>query len=71
MRTAGEEWLPRFFPWETYGIIPKAAVAKQAIPRCNLTYVDGQDMMKQIKGYFDVLFAAKPASIGVLRVSRM
>ena len=49
---------------ETYGIIPKAAVAKQAIPRCNLTYVDGQDMMKQIKVYFDVLFAAKPASIG-------
>ena len=49
---------------EQYEIIPKAAVAKAAIPGCNLTYVDGDAMMKQIKGYFDVLFAANPQSIG-------
>lgn len=49
---------------ETYGIIPKAAVAKKAIPNCNLTFVAGADMQKQIGGYFDVLFAANPASIG-------
>ncbi len=49
---------------ETYGIIPKAAIAKQAIPRCNLTFVSGDAMMNQIKGYYDVLFAANPKSIG-------
>lgn len=49
---------------ETYGIIPKAAVAKQAIPRCNLTYVDGADMKEQLGGYLKVLFDADPKSVG-------
>lgn len=49
---------------EQYGIIPKAAVAKAAIPGCALTYVDGSAMMDDIRGYFDVLFAANPKSIG-------
>lgn len=49
---------------EKFEIIPKAAVAKQAIPNCNLTYVAGKEMKEQISGYFDVLFAANPASIG-------
>lgn len=49
---------------EKYGIIPKSTLAKQAIPRCSLTYVAGNDMMSQIKGYFDVLYAASPKSLG-------
>lgn len=49
---------------EKYGMIPKAALAKAAIPGCSLTYVDGDAMMKQIKGYFDVLYAADPKSVG-------
>ncbi len=49
---------------ETYGIIPKAAVAKKAIPNCNLTFVAGADMQKKISGYFQVLFDANPAAIG-------
>ena len=49
---------------ESYGIIPKAAVAKQAIPRCNLVYIDGAEMKAQIWGYFDVLYAANPKSVG-------
>lgn len=49
---------------ESYGIIPKAAVAKQAIPRCNLVYIDGAEMQAQIAGYFDVLYAANPKSVG-------
>jgi NitT/TauT family transport system substrate-binding protein len=49
---------------EKYGIIPKAAVAKAALPRCGLTYIDGKDMMEQVKGYFDVLFKANPKSVG-------
>lgn len=49
---------------EKYEIIPKAAVAKQAIPNCNLTFVAGKEMQEKITGYFQVLFDAKPASIG-------
>ncbi len=49
---------------EQYGIIPKAAVAKQAIPNCNITYLAGQEMKDSISGYFQVLFEAGPKSIG-------
>ena len=49
---------------EEYEIIPKAAIAKAAIPGCSLTYIDSNDMMDKIKGYFDVLFAANPQSVG-------
>ena len=49
---------------EKYEIIPKAAVAKQAIPNCNLTFVAGEEMQKQITGYFKVLFDANPSSVG-------
>ncbi len=49
---------------EKYGIIPKAAVAKQAIPRCNLTFVAGDEMKNRIGGYLEVLFTANPQSIG-------
>ena len=49
---------------ETTGIIPKAAVAKQAIPGCNLTFVAGETMKTEINGYFSVLFEANPKSLG-------
>lgn len=49
---------------ETYGIIPKAAVAKQAIPRCGLTFVTGAAMKQQLAGYLDVLFKANPKVVG-------
>ena len=49
---------------ETYEIIPKAAVAKKAIPGCNLTYIAGSDMKQQIGGYFEVLLAANLQSVG-------
>lgn len=49
---------------ETYGIIPGAAIAKAAIPNCNLTFVSGKEMKNAIGGYFDVLFQADPTSIG-------
>ena len=49
---------------ETYGIIPAAAVAKAAIPNCNIAYVDGKEMKNSIEGYFKVLFDADPTSIG-------
>ncbi len=49
---------------ETYGIIPKAAVAKKAIPNCGLVFVSGADMKAQIAGYYNVLFTANPKSVG-------
>ena len=49
---------------EAHGIIPKAAVAKRALPDANLCFVTGEDMVSGIQGYYGVLFAADPASIG-------
>ena len=49
---------------ETYGIVPKAAVAKKALPDANLCFITGDDMIAGIQGYYEVLFAADPASIG-------
>ena len=49
---------------EQYGIIPKAALAKQAIPQCGLTYVVGSDMKTLLSGYLTVMFKANPKSVG-------
>ena len=49
---------------EEQGIIPSAAVAKSAIPNCNITYVDGAEMKKGVGAYFKVLFDRDPSSVG-------
>ncbi len=49
---------------ETYKIAASAAIAKKAIPTCNLCYVTGKDMKDNVNGYFNVLFKADPTSIG-------
>lgn len=49
---------------ETAGIIPKAAVAKKALPDANLCFITGNDMIDGIQGYYQVLYAADPTSIG-------
>lgn len=49
---------------EQYGVIPAAAVAKNAIPRCQLTFISGEEMQKEIARYYQVLFEANPKSIG-------
>lgn len=49
---------------ETYGIIPKAAIAKKAIPNCNLTFVDGKEMKTKLSGYLKVLFDADKTAVG-------
>ena len=48
---------------EQYGIVPKAAIARAAIPQANMIFVAGADM-KSISSYYEVLFAADPESIG-------
>ncbi len=49
---------------EEYGIVAKAAIAKLAIPDCNLVYIAGEEMRDQIQGYYQVLYQADPSSIG-------
>ena len=49
---------------ETFGIVPKAAIATKAIPSCNLVCITGEEIRTTIEPYYEVLFAANPASIG-------
>lgn len=49
---------------EAQGIIPKAAVAKKAIPNCHIVFVTGEEMKEQIAPFFQVLFNANPKSVG-------
>lgn len=49
---------------EQLGIVPKAAVAKLAIPDCNLVFITGEEMRDQIQGYYQVLFMANSDSLG-------
>ncbi|MEG2174316.1 MAG: ABC transporter substrate-binding protein, partial [Oscillospiraceae bacterium] len=46
------------------GIVPSAAIAKQAIPACNITLIDGDEMQTKAGGYLQVLFEQNPASVG-------
>ncbi len=49
---------------ETFGIVPKAAIAKKAIPNCNLCFISGKEMKTKLSGYLTVLFNANNASVG-------
>lgn len=42
----------------------KAAVAEKAIPYCNITYLDGEEMQIAMEGYLNVLFEQNPKSVG-------
>lgn len=44
--------------------ILKADAAKEAIPFCNIVYIDGEQMKNAVSGYFQVLFDANPKSVG-------
>ncbi len=48
----------------TYKITASEAIAKKAIPTCNLCYVVGSDMKTNVNGYLNVLFTADKTSIG-------
>lgn len=48
---------------EKYDIV-KAAVAEKAIPGCNVTYLDGEEMKTAMEGYLQVLYDANPKSVG-------
>lgn len=49
---------------EKYEIIPKAALAKKAIPNCNIVFIEGDEMQTMSNNIFKMLFEANPQSIG-------
>ena len=49
---------------ERFGIIPKAAVAKKALPGSNLFFAEGAEMKARITPFYEILFGFAPASVG-------
>ncbi|MBE6538900.1 MAG: ABC transporter substrate-binding protein [Ruminococcaceae bacterium] len=49
---------------EEFGIIPKAPLAKKAIPNCNIAFLAGEEMAEGMMSFYRVLYAANPASVG-------
>jgi NitT/TauT family transport system substrate-binding protein len=47
-----------------FGIIDDAAIAEQAIPRCYLVCLTGDEMRMALSMYLDVLYQADPAAVG-------
>ena len=46
-----------------YKIVP-TPIAKKAIPHCNITFIDGNEMKDKLSAYLNVLYNANPKSIG-------
>lgn len=48
---------------EKYDIV-KAAVAKKAIPYCNVTSIAGKEMKEKLSKYLEALYSQEPAAVG-------
>lgn len=46
------------------GIIAKESIARKAIPDCNITYIDGEEMKQALSGYLNVLYEQDASSVG-------
>ncbi|MBE6749971.1 MAG: ABC transporter substrate-binding protein [Ruminococcaceae bacterium] len=49
---------------EEYEIVTPAAVAKKAIPHCNIVYQDGKEMKENLSAYLNFLYEKSNASVG-------
>lgn len=49
---------------EEYGIIASSAIAKLAIPYCNIVYQDGETMKTNLSAYLNFLYGYNPSSVG-------
>lgn len=45
-------------------IVPKAPLAKKALPFCNIKFLSGEEMKAALSGYLEVLFEQNAASVG-------
>lgn len=48
---------------EQQGVVAKAAIAKKALPACNIVCRTGDEMQKDVSAYLSVLCAADPAAV--------
>ena len=46
-----------------YDIAPEA-VARKALPLCNIVYIDGEEMIEKLGGYLNVLAGQNPKAVG-------
>ena len=46
------------------GIVGKEAIAKKAIPYCNVTCITGEEMKRALESYLEVLYGFDPTSVG-------
>ena len=49
---------------EAAGIFAKAAVAAKAVPNCNVCFVTGEDMQRELGAFLEVMLEKAPQSIG-------
>jgi len=49
---------------EKVGIVENAAVAKKALPRCNICFEKGIEMKEEVGDFLKLLFDAEPNSVG-------
>ncbi len=49
---------------EAAGIFAKAAVAAKAIPNCNICFVTGEDMQRELSAFLQIMADTAPQSIG-------
>lgn len=47
-----------------FGIIPKAPIAKAALPKCSIAYLDGQEMKASLAAFYAILAGFDPKSVG-------
>lgn len=46
------------------GVVAKAAIAKKALPNCNIVCLTGEELKADVSGYLQVLYDADPAAVG-------
>ena len=49
---------------EEQGVVAKAAIAKKALPECNIVCLTGDELKTNASAYLQVLFDADPAAVG-------
>lgn len=49
---------------EKYGITASAAIAKKALPYCNIVFESGAELKRDLSAYLDFLYKANPQSVG-------
>lgn len=48
----------------SYGIIDDESVAAEAIPNCNITFIEGSKMLRLVDNFLNTMYEANPKSVG-------